>query len=161
MKKILLTFIIGMFLLSIVLISAGIISNINKDLEVTEEQKQALINISLETYNITDSNLGTEKVERCLKKEGAINKCKTFPTFYNNCSEYNVTEFEENITEQECIKWEKIYYSEREILEKLDEWEKQSIELIANATISRADKQREIVREGLTTIKIEVLESGE
>ncbi len=167
MKKIILGIIIGIFLVA--LVTALTISNINKTITFTKEQSDALSKVNLNNYEVTDYQLGIEEVERCLKKENAINTCKKFKTYYNNCSLYNITEIEEcilwdenglecveyNITEQkgECITLDKIYYTEQEIINISDNWEKERLKLIAGATISRENRQREIIREGVTEIK--------
>lgn len=148
--------ILGISVLVIALTTAGIISNLNKDLSLTSEQKTALETLSLTSYNIVDSNIGTSQIERCLKKDGAINACKRFPTSYENCSKYNLTIIDENSTEQErgdCIEYKTIYYTEEELIKTLDDWEMQRIELIANVTIQRQSRTKEIIREGITTIK--------
>lgn len=168
LKKIIITIILGMFLIS--LATAGIILSINKDITLTEEQKDALSSIELNNYNVIDYQLGAEEIERCLNKEkcweelyeiydektdqminisievceSALNTCKRFKTYYEDCLEYN---------EIECISPNKIYYTEQETINILDNWEKERLKLIASATISRENIQREIIREGVTEIK--------
>lgn len=155
MKKILIT-IISMMML-IVIISALVI-NINKDIKLTPEQKTKLEELSLDTYNVTDFEIGTEQFGRCLnqkkywgeqRSENVINACQTFKTHYQNCSEYNMT----GNTIGECITWEKLYYTEEEMIDILDNWEEARIKLIANTKINRdAKPNKTITREGVTTI---------
>ncbi len=128
------------------LVTALTLSNINKTITFTKEQSDALSKVSLNNYEVIDYQLGTDEVERCLTKENAINTCKRFKTYYNNCSEYGNESLE-------CITLDKIYYTEQEIINISDNWEKERLELIADATISRESKEREIVREGTTEIK--------
>ncbi len=140
--------IVGIFLVA--LVTALTISNINKNLTFTKNQSDALSKVSLNNYEVTDYQLGIDEVERCLKKENAINTCKKFKTYYMNCSLYNITEVEEG---GDCTIGDKIYYTEQEIINISDNWEKERLRLIADATISRENRQREIIREGITEIK--------
>jgi len=164
MKKIILFVIVGIFLVA--LVTALTISNINKNITFPKEQSDALSRVDLNNYEVTDYQLETEEVERCLKKENAINTCKKLKTYYMNCSLYDITEVEECILwdeecleyemmkqQGECINLDKIYYTEKEIRDILDHWEKERLKLIADATISRENRQKEIIREGTTEIK--------
>ena len=143
MKRIILILMVGIFLTAIV---TSAIIGISKDITFTKEQKDALTSINLEDYNTIDYSLGIDGVERCLKKENAINTCKKFKTYYITCLEYD----EEDL---ECKSEQKIYYTEQEMINILDDWEKERLKLIAEATISRKDNQKEIIREGVTSVK--------
>ena len=144
MKKIMTGIIVGIFLVA--LVTTLMSSNIDKEITFTKEQSDALSSVDLNNYEVVDYQLGTEEVERCLKKENAINTCKRFKTYYENCSEYNETNLE-------CITLDKIYYTKQEIINISDNWEKERLELIADATISRENRQKEIIREGVTEVK--------
>lgn len=92
-----------------VLVTAAVISN--KSIDLSIEQEQALTDINLGSYDIIDYSLGVDKVERCLYKEGAINTCNKFQTYYLNCSKFEIIETEEcvswvNETYIECISWD-------------------------------------------------------
>lgn len=173
MKKIILMGIV-LVLIAGFIVAGGII-NINKSNEYPKEQKDALTSINLDSYNVLDYEIGTERIERCLKRIDTIeyicetsdengtlinttcyqdisriNSCKTFSTNYLNCFEYNMTEG----YEEECLTWEKLYYTEQEIINILNGWEEERIKLIANAKINRDARQEKIItREGITTIK--------
>ena len=133
-------------LLSISLATALTLTNIDKDIKLTEEKQTALNSLGLSQWTIKDYEIGTEQVERCLIKENKLSACQQFKTFYTNCSSYNETS-------NECLVMNKLYYTESEMTNILNEWENERINLIANTKISRDNKVKQEIRTGETIIK--------
>lgn len=142
MKKIMLITIIGILLITLI---SAVVVNINKNLNFTPAQATALDSLGLRTYSVIDYDIGDE-IERCLKREEAINSCRKFKTYYLNCFEYDEDEIE-------CLTLEKIYYTNQEMLDILDNWEEERIRVIADVKLSRESRTKEVIREGETTSK--------
>lgn len=132
MKKLALL-IIGILLVATV--TAGIIANRDKEIKLTKKEKNALTTVNLDEYEVFDYTKGTEEAERCLYKANAINTCNIFNTYYYT------------------LKGTKVYFTEIELLNNMDDWEKVRMKSIANATSIRQNKvAKEKIREGITTI---------
>lgn len=130
-----------------------ILDKIDKIIPVTIVQLETLEEINLDTYDVKDYEIGTDEVKRCLNKEGVINTCETIDTSYQECSLMNITYFDGNETSEECLAYEKVYYTEEEIIEKLDAWELERINNIASVTASRESNIPTLVREGVTRLE--------
>ena len=130
----------------ITIVTAGVVSDINKTISLTAEQSKNLKDLGLDNYTTTDYILSIEENERCLTKYNTINTCKKFPTYYNECSLFNETN-------EECLILEKIYYTEQEMINILDSWEEQRIKQIADVKSERDSRTKEKIREGTTTIQ--------
>lgn len=116
--------ILGIVLLA-TLVTGGILANLDKSVELTKPQKDALAQINLSSYETIDSDLGNNMRRRCLSKPGAINTCKVF-----------------NVTGMNSVN----------ISTTLDDWEKKRIEGIADVRIKRNDNSVIEVGNGTTTI---------
>ena len=106
---------------------------------LSEEKQTALNSLGLSNWIIKDYEIGTEQVERCLIKENKLSACQQFKTFYTNCSSYNETS-------NECLVMNKLYYTESEMTNILNEWENERINLIANTKISRDNKVKQEIK---------------
>lgn len=125
MKTKFIILLLGILLVGVVI--AGVsFSNLDKDVELTKQQKDALSSMNLSEYNTTDYSRGDGLVERCLLKKGSINTCEIF----------NVSGL-----------------SEAEITLKLDAWEKQRLEGIADVRIIRDGYEKEVIGNGTTIIR--------
>lgn len=126
--KLILTFVIGLFLVGGAI--AGIVINLDRDVELTKPQKDALTEINLDEYTVADYSIGNNNlVERCLIKEGAINSCKVF----------NVTDL-----------------NGAEITAMLDDWEQKRIKQIADVRIERDARPEKVETGSGTTSVVEV-----
>jgi len=143
------------------LITAGTISITIKDKDVMLEKpiKDELVIMKISVYSYKDFDVG-DKVQRCLTKtitlednstETILNTCQKFTKYYQNCSEYSNEEV--NGLTLECLIWETLEYTNAEIEEQLDAWEKSRIEGLADASIKRKEITKEKTGEGDTTVK--------
>lgn len=146
MKKLMIVLIFAVLLIGTVLAGAGVFENKDKDIILTKVQKNALKDMDLEQYTLTDIMISDDVIERCLYKKDAVNTCQRVPTFYMKCGLTNETS-------HMCITEVRVDYSEAEIDSILDDWEKQRLEVIADTKISRDGKTKTKVAEGITTIK--------
>lgn len=137
MKKLMILF-VGILLVGTV-IAVGV-SVRNRNLEVSEKSKRILDRIGLTDYNVNDTNIGTEVIERCLSYSDILNSCKVFDKFYNNCS----------VLSGEC---NKVYYTDAELLTIMDRWEDNRINQVAQRYDTNINRTRTPERTGKTTIK--------
>ena len=89
-----------------IVIAGGLgVENIDKSLTLTGKQKTKLTELNLDSYTVTDYEIGTDEIKRHLFKGGAINKEKTFKTYYMNCTD-------QSGEQDSCITWDKKYYTD-------------------------------------------------
>lgn len=155
MKKLIIIIMALVLTTTIVIGGIGII-NRNKDITLTKAEKTALESVNLGEYTVKDFDKGNDLKERCLKKDGAINTCREFDTYWWDCKEWNMVEDEEGKPKEgrDCLDLQKEYFTDKEMLEIMDAWEKSRMEAIADATIQRQNEAaKEQTKEGTTTIK--------
>ena len=123
-------------------------SNINKDITLSKERTIALTSMNLNNYTVSDYDIGLDYKERCLYKPNAINKCNRFKTYYMNCSIPDVSTFGCDVDEV------RIDYTSQEMTTILNDWEKETIESIADIKIKRDTINSPTkTGEGITTVK--------
>jgi len=148
MKKILTITIICIVLVIGSVIAVLGIANIDKDLNIKKEYKVALESKGITNYAVEDFDIGDDYIERCLISPSDYNlPCQRFQTYWMNCTEYD-------LNTSECLNEVRIYYTELELKNMKDTWEKERIEGIADAIIQRqVDTTRNKTKEGITTLK--------
>lgn len=135
MKKI--SIIIITLIIFSVWVYAGIVDRNDREIIVDKKIRDVLVSLNLEDYDTKDY-MKDDKVKRCLNKQ----KCN------------NVTEIEmaQNVTYNKCVMVINKCSNYMNIT-KIDKWESNLIEIIANATIKRNNNNVVITKEGKTTIK--------
>lgn len=138
MKK---SIIIGLCILALISFAiAGDVGNIDRTITLSKEQKGALTDMNLGSYDTTIHTIGTGEIEFCMEKAGVINSCKRITTYYyTDCLVGDCT---------------KVYYTPQEIDNIIDDYEEEKIKQIADAKIEReAIGEKTKTDEGTTTIK--------
>ena len=171
MKKIYLT-ILGIFLISLV-IAVGV-SIKDKDIEIDSRSKDALVTKGISSWDYKDTKIGDDYIERDLISPSDYNlPSQRFQTYWMECLEYKqqedcVVEFnpETNTTNscdtEECLDWKRNDYTEKEMDDFMDDWEKETMESIGNVIKDREERasqeSKEEIKTGTTTPKIKELE---
>jgi len=125
MKKITL---ILLALLFVGLASAGISSFLpkeDKDIEIPKAEKELLSRAGLVSYEVPELQCDAEECNRIsIVVPGVINTDKKFKPYWMNCTEYELDD------PQECITEERVYYTNEQLQDQVNKWEKKVMDRV-------------------------------
>lgn len=131
-------------------IGAGMVI-LNKDVEIDKRAKDALVTKGISDWDYVDTLIGEDYIERCLISPSDYRlPCQRFKTYWMECMDINQTGMEgcENLVRRD--------FSEKELEDQLNSWEKERMEQIGNVIKNREERttkenSKEETRRGKTT----------